>query len=42
VDMDVEPDGAVVRVRRSALLRTARKLMCGEVYVPSGAWPVRT
>lgn len=39
VDMDVVSDGALVRVRRSALLRTARKLMSGEVYVPAGAWP---
>ena len=38
VDMDVVPEGAIIRVRRSALLRTARKLMQGEVYVPSRAW----
>jgi 4-oxalomesaconate tautomerase len=34
VEMEVEPDGEAVRVRRSALLRTARKLMAGTVYVP--------
>ncbi len=38
VDMDVsvEPNG--LRVNRSALVRTARKLMRGELYVPSAAW----
>jgi 4-oxalomesaconate tautomerase len=34
VDMDVAADGAGIKVNRSALLRTARKLMQGEVYVP--------
>lgn len=34
VDMDVAADGAGIKVNRSALLRTARKLMRGEVYVP--------
>jgi 4-oxalomesaconate tautomerase len=38
VAMDVVPDGAIVRVRRSALLRTARKLLGGDVYVPARAW----
>ncbi len=38
VEMDVVPEAGGLRVNRSALLRTARKLMCGEVYVPSSAW----
>lgn len=38
VDMHVETDGPQVNVRRSALLRTARKLMSGEVFVPSRVW----
>ena len=38
LEMDVEPDGASIKVNRSALLRTARKLMRGEVYVPSKVW----
>jgi 4-oxalomesaconate tautomerase len=38
VDMDVEPDGNGVKVNRSALLRTARKLMRGEVYIPGTVW----
>lgn len=38
VDMDVAIDEGVVRVNRSALLRTARKLMRGDVYAPSAAW----
>jgi len=38
VEMDVTVEGAVVTVNRSALLRTARKLMQGEVFVPERAW----
>jgi len=38
VDMDVTIDGASITVRRSALLRTARMLMSGEVYVPAATW----
>ena len=38
VEMDVTLEGAAVTVKRSALLRTARKLMRGEVFVPGSAW----
>jgi 4-oxalomesaconate tautomerase len=38
VEMDVALDGGTVTVRRSALLRTARKLMQGQVFVPANAW----
>jgi 4-oxalomesaconate tautomerase len=38
VEMDVTVEGAGVTVNRSALLRTARKLMDGEVFVPGSAW----
>ena len=38
VEIDVVNDGGRIRVQRSALLRTARKLMRGEVYVPGAAW----
>lgn len=38
VEMDVESNGNEVKVHRSALLRTARKLMRGEVFVPSHLW----
>jgi 4-oxalomesaconate tautomerase len=38
VDMDVTLEGVAVTVNRSALLRTARKLMQGEVFVPGSAW----
>jgi 4-oxalomesaconate tautomerase len=31
-------EGNQVKVRRSALLRTARRLMRGEVYVPASVW----
>jgi 4-oxalomesaconate tautomerase len=34
VDMEVSVEAGKVEVRRSALLRTARKLMKGEVFVP--------
>ena len=30
-----------VTVRRSALLRTARRLMRGEIYVPAAVWAGR-
>jgi 4-oxalomesaconate tautomerase len=38
VEMDVTVEGNTVTVQRSALLRTARKLMHGEVFVPASAW----
>jgi 4-oxalomesaconate tautomerase len=38
VDMEVEAKGHSVEVKRSALLRTARKLMRGELFVPSHVW----
>lgn len=38
VDMEVEVKDNRVEVKRSALLRTARKLMRGEVFVPSHVW----
>ena len=38
VDMEIEPAGDSIRVTRSALLRTARKLMEGQVFVPASAW----
>jgi 4-oxalomesaconate tautomerase len=38
VEMDVTVAGPTVTVNRSALLRTARKLMQGEVFVPAGVW----
>ncbi|MGA7537951.1 MAG: 4-oxalomesaconate tautomerase [Steroidobacteraceae bacterium] len=38
IEMDVTVDGERIRVNRSALLRTARKLLRGEVFVPSGTW----
>jgi len=38
VSMQVVRDGEGIKVRRSALLRTARKLMSGEVYAPAALW----
>jgi 4-oxalomesaconate tautomerase len=38
VEMDVQVAGSSVTVKRSALLRTARKLMQGEVFVPASTW----
>ena len=38
VEMDVTLAGGRITVNRSALLRTARKLMQGEVFVPSSVW----
>ena len=41
VAMDVSIEAGAVQVRRSALLRTARRLMRGEVYVPASLWDGR-
>lgn len=38
VDIEVAVDAGKIDVRRSALLRTARKLMGGEVFVPGRLW----
>jgi 4-oxalomesaconate tautomerase len=38
VDMEVETGADGVKVKRSALLRTARKLMEGQVFVPASLW----
>jgi 4-oxalomesaconate tautomerase len=38
VEMSVTTEGDSLTVRRSALVRTARKLMRGEVFVPHAAW----
>jgi len=38
VSMDVTLENGAVKVQRSALLRTARKLMAGEVYIPASVW----
>jgi 4-oxalomesaconate tautomerase len=38
VDMEAEPDGNGIRVRRASLLRTARKLMRGEAFIPRSVW----
>ncbi len=39
VDLELRIDNGVVKVERSALLRTSRKLMRGEVFVPRSVWP---
>ncbi len=39
VDLSVSLEGGNFSVRRSALLRTARKLMSGQVFVPHQSWP---
>ncbi|HEX9736879.1 MAG TPA: 4-oxalomesaconate tautomerase [Thermoanaerobaculia bacterium] len=39
VELDVGMDGGIVEVRRSALLRTSRRLFEGRVLVPSAVWP---
>ncbi|HKP80307.1 MAG TPA: 4-oxalomesaconate tautomerase [Phenylobacterium sp.] len=41
VAMDVAMEDGAVKVRRSALLRTCRRLMRGEVYVPTSLWSPR-
>jgi 4-oxalomesaconate tautomerase len=41
VAMEVAIDGSSIDVRRSALVRTARKLMHGEAFVPAHLWSDR-
>ncbi len=38
VNMEVEPVDGGVRVNRSALIRTARKLMQGQLFIPGRVW----
>jgi 4-oxalomesaconate tautomerase len=38
VELDVRPSGQGWQVHKAALLRTARKLMEGHVFVPSAVW----
>jgi 4-oxalomesaconate tautomerase len=38
VELDVTFDNGVPNVKRAALLRTARKLFDGSVYIPSSVW----
>ena len=38
VEIELDPEAQGVSVKRSALLRTARKLMAGEVYIPATVW----
>jgi 2-methylaconitate cis-trans-isomerase PrpF len=39
VTLDVSVNGSDVVVNYAALLRTARLLMRGDVFVPSAVWP---
>lgn len=38
VEMDIETNGSQIKVERAALLRTARKIMAGEAFVPKSIW----
>jgi len=38
VTMDIVGEGKALTIRRSALLRTARKLMAGETFIPASIW----
>jgi 4-oxalomesaconate tautomerase len=38
VDVDVSVDGGDVTIRRASLLRTARKIMHGPVFIPGSGW----
>jgi 4-oxalomesaconate tautomerase len=38
VELDLEVKGEAIRIQRAALLRTARKLMRGEIFIPDGIW----
>ena len=41
VEIEASGSGPTLAVRRAALLRTARLLMRGEVFVPATLWPAR-
>jgi 4-oxalomesaconate tautomerase len=41
VNMEVQSEAGAVRVTRCALIRTARKLMVGQVFIPGRVWPGR-
>jgi 4-oxalomesaconate tautomerase len=41
VEMDVESDGRSIKVERAALLRTARKILSGQAFVPASVWDGR-
>jgi 4-oxalomesaconate tautomerase len=41
VEVEIERIGTAIQVRRASLLRTARKLMQGQVFIPGSVW-VRT
>jgi 4-oxalomesaconate tautomerase len=38
VDVEIELAAGGIQVRRAALLRTARKLMQGSVFIPASVW----
>jgi 4-oxalomesaconate tautomerase len=39
VDLDVVMDGGACEIRKSGVLRTARLISKGELYIPPGIWP---
>jgi 4-oxalomesaconate tautomerase len=41
VEMEIEGKGKDIKVVRSALLRTARKLMSGEIFVSAAVWSAK-
>jgi 2-methylaconitate cis-trans-isomerase PrpF len=38
VEIELQVEGSAIRILRTSLLRTARKLMQGDVYVPAAVW----
>ncbi|MDD9842207.1 MAG: 4-oxalomesaconate tautomerase [Alphaproteobacteria bacterium] len=39
VDMDIQFENGKIDIKRAALLRTARTIMRGDVYIPATIWP---
>lgn len=39
VEMEIENPGPNLTVKRAALLRTARRIMRGDVFIPASVWP---
>jgi 4-oxalomesaconate tautomerase len=38
IELDIEREGDVTKIKRSSLLRTTRKLMDGNVFIPDDVW----
>jgi 2-methylaconitate cis-trans-isomerase PrpF len=42
IDLETEGSGSAMEIRRAALIRTARPLLRGEVFIPRSVWTPRS